>query len=230
MNVDVIIPIFNQSKYLELALDTCIKQGILRKNIYLIDDCSSDNPDKIAAKYKINFLRTEKNSGPATARNIGIKNSNSEFIALLDADDAMLPGRILNSLSNLHQTDAVMVCGNYRFLINRISITKPFYSNPIEISYDNMIKNNYVACGSVMLKRSILNDIGLFNEEYLVAEDYDLWLRVVEKYKINYIHDPLYLYNRNTVNKDSLTSNPDNLQLLIKNVEKIKEESRKRMM
>lgn len=229
MNVDVIIPIYNQSHYLAMALDSCLKQGILRKNIYLIDDCSSDSPDKLALKYSINFLKTDKNSGPAAARNLGLKNSKSEFIAFLDADDVMLPGRILNSLNFLHQYDAPMVCGNYRFLINRTSVTKPFYNSSIEITYENMIRNNYVACGSVMLRRSILDNIGYFNENYLVAEDYDLWLRIVEKYKIDYIHEPLYLYNRDTINKNSLTSNPKNLDLLLKNVEKIKEESRKRI-
>ena len=89
--------------------------------------------------------------------------------------------------------------------------------------------NNFVACGSVTIRRSVLEDVGGFNPEYLVAEDYDLWLRVVEKYKINYIHNPLYLYHRDTINKNSLTSNPKNLDLLIKNVEKIKAASISRM-
>jgi len=229
MNVDVIIPIFNQTKYLEAALNSCLKQGILKKNIYLIDDCSSDSPEKIAMKYGINFLKTDTNSGPAAARNLGIKNSSSEYIAFLDADDAMLPGRILASLNSLMQNDAAMVCGNYRFWINRITITSPFYKKEIDISYDNMIKNNFVASGSVMVKRKILEEVGNFNESYLLAEDYDLWLRIVEKYKINYIHDPLYLYHRDTINKVSLTSNPKNLNLLLTNVEKIKQDSIKRM-
>jgi len=229
MNVDVIIPIFNQARYLESALNSCLKQGILKKNIYLIDDCSSDSPDKIALKYGISFLKTEKNAGPAAARNLGIKNSSSEFIAFLDADDAMLPGRVLSSLESLLKNDAAMVCGNYRFWINRVTISHPFYKKEIEISYQNMINNNFVASGSVMIKRDILNTIGLFNEEYLLAEDYDLWLRIVEKYKINYIHDPLYLYHRDTINKVSLTSNPKNLSLLLNNVEKIKQDSINRM-
>jgi glycosyltransferase involved in cell wall biosynthesis len=229
MNVDVIIPIYNQAKYLPQALDSALKQGVLKRNIYLIDDCSTDRPDLIASKYNINYLKTPENLGPATARNLGIKSSSSEFIALLDADDIMLPGRILSSLNSLIQSGAGMVCGNYCFWVNRVNITAPFYRNSIQISYQNMIKNNYVASGSVTIRRSVLDDVGCFNPEYLVAEDYDLWLRVVEKYKINYIHDPLYLYHRDTINKTSLTSNPNNLDLLLKNVEKIKANSLSRM-
>ena len=111
MNVDVIIPIYNQAKYLPQALESTLKQGILKKNIYLIDDCSSDRPDLIASKYDINFLKTNVNSGPAVARNLGIKSSHSEFVAFLDADDVMLPGRILSSLTSLLQSGAGMVCG-----------------------------------------------------------------------------------------------------------------------
>jgi glycosyltransferase involved in cell wall biosynthesis len=229
MNVDVIIPIYNQSKYLPQALDSVLKQGVLRKNIYVIDDCSSDRPDLIASKYNIAYLKTDQNSGPAVARNLGIKSSSSEFIAFLDADDMMLPGRVLSSLNSLLQSNAGMVCGNYCFWVNRSSVTAPFYKSSVQISYQNMIMNNFVACGSVTIRRSVLEDVGGFNPEYLVAEDYDLWLRVVEKYKINYIHNPLYLYHRDTINKNSLTSNPKNLDLLLKNVEKIKAASISRM-
>jgi len=229
MNVDVIIPVYNGANLLQGALDSTIKQGILRKNIYVIDDCSGDKPDIIAKKNGVNYLKTEVNSGPARARNIGIKNSSSEFIAFLDADDLMLPGRIFSSLSRLVGSDFGMVCGNYRFWINRSRITEPFYKSIIEINYENMIKVNYVASGSVMLRRAVLDDVGLFNEDYILAEDYDLWVRIVEKYKISYIHDPLYLYSRDTINKKSLTSNPKNLPILLDNINKIKEESSNRM-
>ena len=118
MNVDVIIPIYNQSKYLPQALDSVLKQGVLRRNIYVIDDCSSDRPDLIASKYNIAYLKTDQNSGPAVARNLGIKSSSSEIIAFLDADDMMLPGRVLSILNSLLQSNAGMVCGNYFFWIN----------------------------------------------------------------------------------------------------------------
>lgn len=228
MSVDVIIPIFNQAKYLPMALESCFGQGVLNKNIYVIDDGSTDNPKTICSKYKVSYLRSDSNIGPAAARNLGIKNSNSEFIAFLDADDLMLPGRISFSLKKICLTEGVMVCGNYKFLINRERVTHQFYKNPVDITYEKMLENNYVACGSVLLRRDVLNDIGLFNEDYNLAEDYDLWLRIAEKHKIHYIHEPLYLYSRNTIEKKSLTSNPNNLNKLVENIKKIKLESSKR--
>jgi glycosyltransferase involved in cell wall biosynthesis len=226
MNIDVIIPNYNHSIYLIDSIKSCVLQGISTKNIYVVDDNSSDNPEKILEKFSINFIKNEKNLGPAASRNIGIKNSKSKYIAFLDSDDIMLPDRLKNSISIL-DSGAKMVCGNYKFLINRKFITNNFYKNPINIEYYNLFKTNLVACGSVSLNRSVLDDVGLFNEDYRLAEDYDLWLRISEKYKIEYIHKPLYLYSR--INNSSLTSNPNNLNTLISNIEKIKELSKKRI-
>jgi glycosyltransferase involved in cell wall biosynthesis len=228
MNIDVIIPIYNQSIYLSQAIESCLRQGILKKNIFVVDDCSLDNPEVIARKYGVTFIKTEYNLGPAAARNLGIKSSNSDLISFLDADDVMLPGRILESINILFNSDSKMVCGNYRIWVNRISLTAPFYKNPIIVDYNNLIKKNYVASGSVTLKRDVLDNIGLFNEEYRLAEDYDLWLRISEKYSISYIHNPLYLYHRDTINKKSLTSNPKNLDILLSNIDKIKKASKER--
>lgn len=229
MNIDVIIPVFNQARYLGQAIESCLRQGVLKRNIYVVDDCSLDNPELVAKKYGATFLKTEYNMGPAAARNMAIKNSNSELISFLDADDVMLPGRILESVDALFNSESKMVCGNYRIWVNRLSLTNPFYKNPIIIDYNNLIKKNYVASGSVTIRREILDKIGLFNEEYRLAEDYDLWLRISEKYKISYIHNPLYLYHRDTINKKSLTSNPKNLELLLSNIEKIKKSSLERV-
>ena len=54
---------------------------------------------------------------------------------------------------------------------------------------------NFVASGSATIKREVLNDVGLFNEEYWIAEDYDMWIRISERYSIEYIHQILYYYS-----------------------------------
>ena len=95
-------------------------------------------------------------------------------------------------------------------------------------NYDLMMKQNFVASGSTTVKKSVFDDIGLFNEEYWIAEDYDMWVRISEKYKIKYIHEVLYYYS--IVSGDSsLTQRADIQMNHIKNINKIKEESRKRV-
>ena len=229
MNVDIIIPIYNQAKYLSAAIGSAMAQGVKSSNILVIDDGSTDNPKAIAEYFGTTFLVNELSRGPAGARNTGIIKSNSDFISFLDADDIMLPGKISKSIECLSNSQSKMVCGNYQFWINRSRVTAPFYKTPIKIDYSSLIKNNYVASGSVTLRRDALEDVGLFDENFLLAEDYDLWLRISESYQIDYLHEPLYLYSRNTIEKTSLTSRPENLPILIDNVNKIKNNSKKRM-
>lgn len=222
MSIDVIIPVFNQAKYLKDSIKSVIMQGV-KVNIYVIDDASSDNPEDLVKNYDINLIKNKKNLGPAGARNVGAGLGKSEYIAFLDADDMMLKDRLNISLSEIKKSD--MICGNYKLLINRIRITGPFYKNPPIINRESLLKQNYVASGSVMIKRSIFEKLGGFNEEYRLAEDYDLWVRLSERYSIKYVHKPLYLYSRNLYGDKTLTTNPDNLKILLSNIDKIKKDS-----
>ena len=89
-NIDVIIPNYNKGEYLKECLDI-LNQTYKNWKIYLVDDCSNDSSNEILKEYakkdKINIIQLDKNSGPSQCRNLGMKNSNSEYIAFLDSDD-----------------------------------------------------------------------------------------------------------------------------------------------
>ena len=90
--IDVIIPAFNSHEYIENVLYSLLMQTVKDKiNIYIVDDCSKKNYDEIIDKFKkfiiIKQLRTNVNSGPAVARQLGIDSSNSKYIMFIDADD-----------------------------------------------------------------------------------------------------------------------------------------------
>jgi GT2 family glycosyltransferase len=121
-----------------------------------------------------------------------------------------------------------MTCGNYRILVNRSRMMRPFYRRPINIDYDALMKQNYVASGSVTMRRSAAEDVGLFDEGYWISEDYDMWLRISEKYPIKYIDNILYYYS--VIPKgDSLTQRDDIQKDHIKNIEEIRERSKERV-
>ena len=230
MSVDIIIPTYNCGIYLKDALTSCLKQAYKNYNIIVVDDASDDDLGWVSNFHpKIKYIRNEKNLGPAASRNIGIKSSNSEFISLLDADDIMHPNKLLLSVDFLsNNPDTAMTCGNYQILVNRKNLLRPFYKNPVFISYKDLMKQNYVACGSVTMRRSALESIGLFNEKYWISEDYDMWLRISEKYKIKYIHEILYYYS--VIPKGgSLTQRDDIQKNHTTNINEIREASRARM-
>jgi glycosyltransferase involved in cell wall biosynthesis len=201
MNVDVIIPVYNSSKYLEDALASCMTQTYKTFKVFVVDDNSEEDIKKVVNKFSnvldIEYIRNEKNYGPSRSRNIAIKKGKGDLISFLDADDVWDENKLLNSVNVFYLDKKVgMTCGNYRVWVNRKTVLGPFYKKRINVNYDSLKKVNYVASGSVTVRRSVLNDIGLFNESYKVAEDYDLWVRISKKYKIFYIDRVLYLYSR----------------------------------
>lgn len=223
MLVDIIIPAYNPGKELVEAVKSCFNQSEKDFNIVVIDDNSSSDVKRLLWDFPgVNIIKNDTNLGPAGARNVGIKNSKADFISFLDADDLMHKDKIKNTLKCFSEkTKASMVCGNYQVIMNRKKLLAPFYKRPIKINHKSLMRQNFVASGSVTLKRACLDDVGLFDESLWVAEDYDLWLRISEKYEIEYLHKVLYYYS---VVKDgkSLTQRDDLKGEHIKNLTSIK--------
>ena len=229
MWVDVIIPAYNPGLYIDEAIKSCLSQSYKKFNIIVIDDNSSQNVRAIVSKYKsIKYIRNDKNMGPSFSRNVGIKNSSSELISLLDADDVWHRDKLAHSVRALeNNSDLGMTCGNYRIMVGGRP-RSPFYKKPVSINHNSLMRINYVASGSTTLRRSAVDDVGLFNEKYWISEDYDMWVRISEKYPIEYIHKVLYYYRINPGN-DSLTQRSDIQADHSSNIVEIKKMSKLRM-
>jgi len=229
MLVDIIMPTHNPGIYIGEAIESCLNQSYRNIRLTVVDDCSADSLDSLKSKYPgVNFLRMDKNGGPAAARNFGVKNTNASFISFLDDDDVMAKDKIYLSLEEFKKNKNIgMVCGNYQQIIDG-QIKKPFYPQPIVINYSNLMRINFVASGSVTIKREVFDSIGGFNEKYWIAEDYDCWIRTIEVAPIQYIHKVLYYYRINT-NNGSLTQRSDSKLKEAINIKEIKEASIKRL-
>jgi len=225
MLIDIIIPVYNPGHYLDEAIRSCINQTYGNYKITVVDDCSSEDITPILSRYKsISYIRNNKNMGPAFSRNVGIKSSNGELISFLDSDDIWDKNKLLYSVNEFKKDKKIgMTCGNYQIIANS-RVLKPFYKRSISIDYTMLMKNNYVASGSTTVKRSVIDDIGLFNENFWIAEDYDLWVRISEKYPIKYIHKILYYY-RIVSGGGSLTQRGDIQKSHVANMLEIKRES-----
>ena len=230
MLVDIIIPAHNPGRFLVQAVRSCFSQEYKKYTVTVVDDNSTEDVKKLLRKYPtVKYIRNDKNIGPGASRNVGIKATSGDLISLLDADDIMHPKKLRFSVDALRKKpDAGMVCGNYQILLNRVRLKKPFYKRPIRVNHSSLMRQNFVASGSTTIKRAVLNEIGLFNEDYRIAEDYDMWLRISEKYPIEYIHKILYYYSV-VPRGDSLTQRRDLQESHVENIEEIKRASMKRM-
>jgi glycosyltransferase involved in cell wall biosynthesis len=229
MLVDIIMPTRNPSAYIIEAIDSCLNQSYKNIKLTVVDDASKISLTPLKEKYpQVNFLHLDKNKGPGAARNFGIKNTTASLISFLDDDDIMDREKIHNSVEEFKKNPNIgMTFGNYQRIING-KLSKPFYSSKIELDYESLMRVNFVASGSVTIKRDVFQSIGGFNEKYWIAEDYDCWIRTIEVAPIKYIHKVLYYYRVNT-NGKSLTQREDAKIQETKNILEIKESSRKRL-
>ena len=118
MDVSVIIPVYNTENYLSSCVDSILQQEYISLEIILIDDGSTDASGRICDNYasKYDFIKTIhiKNSGPATAKNEGLKIAQGSYIALTDSDDKMEPQMLHKMVSVGYEYDADIICCNYK--------------------------------------------------------------------------------------------------------------------
>jgi glycosyltransferase involved in cell wall biosynthesis len=170
--VDVVIPVFNGHETIQSALASVLAQeGNYVNKIIVVDDGSTDETSQIVqnlASPMIELVRTS-NQGVAIARNLGIEQSKALWIAFLDADDVWRAGKLQAQLAAAQEHGAGFVCGS----VSEWSVR----GNGL-ISAKILANGNFVATSSVLVKRSVLQQISpVFIPKMTFAEDYLAWLK-----------------------------------------------------
>lgn len=191
--VSVIIPTFNRAWTLKNAVDSVLLQDYPNIEIIVIDDGSTDNTRELLKEYqnKILVLRQE-NSGVSAARNFGIKESKGEFIALLDSDDAWEKEKISCQVEFFMKNPEAMICQTEEIWIRNGKRVNPKikHKKPSGMIFEPSLNLCLVSPSAVMMKRELFDLKGYFNEEFIVCEDYDLWLRISSSLPIFLIDKP----------------------------------------
>lgn len=212
--VSVVIPTYNSGLYIKEAVDSVLRQSYKNFEIIVVDDGSIDDTKSILSQYiktgKIKYLFQE-NKGPAVARNSGIKHSKGEFVAFLDADDIWQDDKLEKQLPLFSDTDVSLVYsdtlffGDFFSFKSHLEMAGKFYRGK---ALTFLIKNNFIPTSSVVIRRSILEKIGHFNESVKleVGEDYELWLRIASFSKIDFINESLVKHriHKNQISIDRL--------------------------
>jgi glycosyltransferase involved in cell wall biosynthesis len=203
--VSIIVPVFNQEKYIGRCLRSLLGQSIDRKHyeIIVIDDGSNDRTpyalNLFYDKYKspLRRLTNSENLGLPASLNIGIRAARGSYVVRVDSDDFVNEDfiRILKAYMDGNESCDAIACDYYivddeERVLSRVSC----YESPI-------------ACG-IMFKKQYLFDIGLYDEKFLVHEDRDLKLRFERRYKIDRLAIPLYRYRKHDSN---ITNNRANM-------------------
>ncbi|MBE6140600.1 MAG: glycosyltransferase family 2 protein [Firmicutes bacterium] len=206
--IDIIIPAYNAHKHIKRALDSIAEQTIKDLvNVYIIDDGSKNGYAKYIEKYpnlKIKEIKLRKNKGPGIARNIGLKNSNSEFLYFLDADDKFYKKDSLEILYKNMTENTNIVIGKYL--------------------QDKECKNNILFLSSKLFRRSFMEKYKIKFPNLRIEEPNTFCLSFVflaKEEEIKIIEDIISIYFTNI--NDSITKTTknkvNNLKSFIKSFE-----------
>jgi glycosyltransferase involved in cell wall biosynthesis len=219
--VSVVIPVFNQEKYVVDAVESALTQTYENVEVIVVDDGSTDSSSDLVKRYfgsHVNLI-VQKNSGPSSAINVGIRNSKGSFIGLLGGDDLCKPDRVSKQLDKLIHDKSDFVFSRPEIIDSqgkKISdeVFSNFYneyaSGEITINHVSFFKNlffngNSLCSPSVLFKRSVVNQIGYFNEDLIHLQDYDYWLKALSRnLKFSFTDERLVFYRRHGKNLSSL--------------------------
>ena len=191
--VSVIIPAHNDARHLRECLDSVLAQDV-PVEVIVVDDGSEDDTASILASYgdRVKAIR-QANAGAGAARNAGMNIASGEFIAFLDADDVWLPGKLRHQVDVLQQRPrAGFVFTGWRCLYpdGSTSDVRPTES----LSYSDLLMDCRILTSTVVMRRSLVDQVGRFATELRRGQDYNYWIRVSRVTEIVGIATPLAIY------------------------------------
>lgn len=232
MEISIIIPIYNTEKYLERCVQSILDESVIDKEIILVDDGSTDGSvnlcDDYAKRYPFVKAIHIDNSGPATAKNVGFRQAQGDYVAFIDSDDKVCDDMFSKMLSLAHRHHADIVCCNY------VQIDEEGVVSHTECSHQEYILNQeeglrhllmkdkiYSQCWTKIYNRRMLEQHHVLNVDGLrTDEDFIYNLNAfVHSQTVCIIDEPLYVYThrRGSLSKDYFREHigqfMDNMQL-----------------
>ncbi len=207
--VTVIIPTYNRDWILKEAIDSVLSQDFENFELIVVDDGSTDNTQDILDGYTRDIIvLRQDNCGVSAARNAGIASASGHFIAFLDSDDLWLPGKLSMQIDFFNSNPDALICQTEELWIRNGKRVNPKKRHK---KYSGLIfKHSLPLCivspSAVMLKKSLLDKTGVFDESFPACEDYDLWLRISCKYPVYLIDTPLII--KRGGHEDQLSKTP----------------------
>jgi alpha-1,3-rhamnosyltransferase len=204
--VSVIIPSYNHAKYVAGAILSVFNQTYFNIELIVIDDGSIDGSIKVIedlrSRYSFIFIK-RPNKGLSFTLNEGIRLSSGEFVCLLASDDLYLEAKIEKQVEFLNHHPEISMCFTNAIEINDEGIdSNKIFEIPDEINFYQLLLRNPIVASSVMIRASTFDNVGLFDEK-LKVEDWDMWLRILSKFKINGIPEELTKYRIHSSNASS---------------------------
>jgi glycosyltransferase involved in cell wall biosynthesis len=216
--VDVIIPAYNAARFLPSAIESVVAQTYRDWRIVLVDDGSTDDTEAVIAPYasrlgaRLKYIR-KANGGLPAARNTAVRNSSAELLALLDADDVWLPGRLARSVEAFRGAPGVGLVYGFISRIDMDGRVMDTFAGRQKGEQGWIASGIYkrtvdLPCPTVTFRRECVEAVGLFDESLRATEDRDLWLRIAQRYEVRLVPEVIAYYR---VSPNAMTTDPERM-------------------
>jgi glycosyltransferase involved in cell wall biosynthesis len=196
--VSIIMPAYNVEKTIKESIESVINQTYTNWELNIINDGSTDKTLEVINFFKDDriVLIEQKNLGVANARNNGLKHSKGELVAFLDSDDLWCKEKLETQLKFMQKNELQFsYTQSYSFSSDSKNVQEAFkFVNLGFKDKEEILIYDFIPTLTVLVDRSILDDIGYFDIELKAAEDWDLWIRILQKYNVGFLKEYLSKY------------------------------------
>ena len=194
--VTVLMPVYNGDRYLRAAVESILAQTFESFELLIVDDGSTDGTALICQSFtdpRIHVVRHEKNAGLVSALNSGIDLIRTKYVARMDADDVALPDRLARQIAFMESRPDIAACGSWaRELVDgrlRAVMLRPTGEYLRQTAWQPVPIFHPTAC----LRTEVLQELR-YRPDFIHAEDYDLWLRLCRRHRIDNVPKVLLHY------------------------------------
>jgi glycosyltransferase involved in cell wall biosynthesis len=206
--VSVIIPTYNRCSVLGRAIRSVLSQTYRDFELIVVDDGSQDSTSELLAQFDGKLTAVyQENRGVSSARNLGIKRSQGELLAFLDSDDEWLPEKLARQTALFQGAGPLFVCHTDEIWFRRGEQVpqKSYHSKQGGLFFERALERCLISPSSVIISRNLLKEVGEFDEAFIAAEDYDLWLRITAFHEVQFVAEPLVIKHGDCENQLSRT-------------------------
>lgn len=202
------MPSYQQAPFIQRSIDSVLSQTGVHTELLVMDGGSTDGTIDVLGSYGDRIRWTsEPDRGQAHAVNKGIRQARGRYLAWLNSDDLLMPGVLARVAERFEQDPACMWVYGRCIVIDETGreIRKPItaFKDVLlrRFSYAKLLLENYISQPATFFRRAVFDDVGLLSEERHYCMDYDLWLRLGQRYEPAVINDVLAAFRMHTDSK-----------------------------
>lgn len=196
--ISVVIPVYNRAVLLKRALRSVYAQTLAPAEIVVVDDGSTDGASEMVAREfpDVTLYRQESRKGVSQSRNFGIARClRSDWIALLDSDDEWLPKKLERQAERIEAVDDARLVHCDEIWMRRgvrVNPKRKHQKRGGDI-YLHCLPLCVISPSAAVMRRDLFREVGFFDPDLPVCEDYDMWLRATLRHPVEYVDEPLLI-------------------------------------